>query len=46
MQSRIKVTNLTLKQALLRRQSINKRKAAHFQVELPQKVLDVLQELS
>ncbi|WP_269448262.1 hypothetical protein [Limosilactobacillus agrestis] len=42
MQSRI----LTLKQALLRRQSINKRKAAHSQVELPQKFLNTLLELS
>ena len=37
--------SISKKQALLRRQSINKRKAAHSQIELPQKVFDALLEL-
>lgn len=38
--------SVSKKQALLRRQSINKRKATHTQVELPQEVFNALLELS
>lgn len=38
--------SISKKQALLRRQSLNKRKAAHSQIELPQEVFNALLELS
>lgn len=38
--------SISKKQALLRRQSVNKRKAAHFQIELPQEVFNALLELN
>ena len=39
-------TSVAKKQALLRRQSLNKRKAAHQQTELPQSVFNALLEIS
>ncbi len=38
--------SISKKQALLRRQSVNKRKAAHSQIELPQEVFNALLELN
>lgn len=38
--------SISKKQALLRRQSVNKRKAAHSQIELPQAVFNALLELN